>query len=95
MNEFTNNLINISILSSFQKLRPLFTHFIYRTKFKLLTNSIIFVGSSQIQFVVAEEGVNIRLECYAAGKPSPIIQWHRPDGLPIHTVNWYGKYYAI
>uniref|UniRef100_A0ABD2X3A7 Olfactomedin-like protein 2A n=1 Tax=Trichogramma kaykai TaxID=54128 RepID=A0ABD2X3A7_9HYME len=46
------------------------------------------VGTSPIHYVVAEEGVNLRLECHAAGAPTPVIQWHRPDGSPIHTGSW-------
>ncbi|XP_023246402.1 gliomedin [Copidosoma floridanum] len=47
------------------------------------------VGNSQTQYVVAEEGLNLRLECFASGKPSPVVQWHRLDGLPIHTGSWH------
>ena len=52
---------------------------------------IIFPGSSLFQYIVVEEGINVRLHCVANGQPTPIIQWHRSDGVPIKVGNWEGK----
>lgn len=51
--------------------------------------------NSQHQYIVVEEGVNVRLACEASGSPTPLIQWHRPDGLPIHTGYWHGEHKII
>ncbi|KAJ8682022.1 hypothetical protein QAD02_017814, partial [Eretmocerus hayati] len=49
------------------------------------------VAHSQVQYIGVEEGVNLRLECVSSGEPSPVIQWHRPDGLPIHIGSWHAS----
>ncbi|XP_016843783.1 uncharacterized protein LOC100120786 [Nasonia vitripennis] len=59
----------------------------------LVPPSIASSGDIRGQYVtlMAEEGLNVRLECFASGKPTPIVQWHRPDGQLIHTGFWYAS----
>ncbi|XP_058791313.1 uncharacterized protein LOC131664328 isoform X2 [Phymastichus coffea] len=57
----------------------------------LISPSITGTSNSQHQYIVVEEGVNVRLACEASGNPTPIIQWHRPDGLPIQTGYWHAS----
>ncbi|KAJ8682023.1 hypothetical protein QAD02_017815 [Eretmocerus hayati] len=47
------------------------------------------LGYSGKQLVSAKEGMELRLECLAAGKPTPLIQWQRPDGLLIDNGGSY------
>lgn len=37
------------------------------------------------------EGTNLRLKCAASGKPEPIVQWFRSDGIVIPIGSWHGN----